>query len=110
MGVRIWIDDQRDMPDGYDWWCRHFSGFRELLDHFQTQGVKVSLVSFDYVLLGDPAWPRPHEKHGDACVEIFSYFQDLHAPDLEVEFHSSEEKYNDKMRTVWEHAQAFHRS
>lgn len=99
MSLRIWIDDERPMPEGYDVWCKCFSEFHAYLRHLA--GDRISHVSFDYVLLNDPSWPRPHEKHGDKCVELFCSYDHLHAEDVTVEFHSSDKDYNDLMEKVW---------
>lgn len=105
-GVRIWIDDTREPPEGYDYWLKWFSDFQRWLRH-SADGTKISRVSFDYVLLDDPMWPRPHEKSGDACVELLASYPQFHADDLEVEFHSTDEQFNDRMRAIWESSRSW---
>lgn len=111
MGVRIWIDDLRSPPDdSYDFHVKWYSEFHSLIKNLKLLDQEVSHVSFDYVLNDDPKWPRPYEKHGDACVELFAAFHSIHSSDLTVEFHSSDELFNQKMRIAWESAMSYHNS
>ena len=42
--MRIWLDDEREMPEGFDVHVRDFNGLRELLE--KHEGA-IELMSFD---------------------------------------------------------------
>jgi hypothetical protein len=97
---RIWIDDERE-PEGKDWydvWAKNFSQFREVLKVIEERGEKIDHVSFDYVLEGDPNWPRPYEKNGLHCVEVLYGVDHLLEADAILEGHSRDSDYNKEIR------------
>jgi hypothetical protein len=48
MGLRVWLDDAKEMPDGYNVWIKNAHKMADLID-----AGNVSHISFDYDLGSD---------------------------------------------------------
>jgi hypothetical protein len=45
MGIRVWLDDIRPMPDGYDMWIKDASYMKRVIEHYE-----IDHISFDHDL------------------------------------------------------------
>ena len=56
--IRLWIDDERPMPDEYDVWAKTSAGALTVLERAARDGAPLGVVSFDHDLGGDDTTRR----------------------------------------------------
>ena len=46
--MKIWIDDIRKKPEGYDFWCRSVNGAMQRIVLLEKQGEEIELLDLDH--------------------------------------------------------------
>ena len=46
--MKIWIDDIRKKPEGYDFWCRSVNGAMQRIVLLEKQGEDIELLDLDH--------------------------------------------------------------
>lgn len=46
--MKIWIDDIRKKPEGYDFWCRSVNGAMQRIVLLEKQGEEIELLDSDH--------------------------------------------------------------
>ena len=66
--MKIWVDDIRNCPKDYDYWCKSTNDTIKLLDDFRKQGLDVSIEILD---LDHDA--GDYEKYGGDYIKVIDW-------------------------------------
>lgn len=88
--MRVWIDDVRPMPRGYDVWIKTYAQAYKLIHNDRYNDDYIEHISFDHDLGGHQFVTDPHEKTGyDIACIIERYAHDGLIPRMTWDVHSA---------------------
>lgn len=91
--MKIWVDDIREMPFGYDIWCRSTDDAIAIIDHCVNNNIIIELLDLDHDA-GD------YSQNGGDYIKILDYIEYKDITPEAVRIHSMNSVGIQNMRRI----------